>query len=86
MREGLLSGGIAIGVAVAFINPFLGESLALTAGFLGAVSVISNTVPGVLMPVINSELVGFPRALFLSKIIHCSLFQNASIEILYARG
>ena len=59
LREGLLSAGIAIGVAVAFINPFLGEELALTAGFLGAVGVISNTVPGVLMPVINNELVGF---------------------------
>ena len=61
MREGLLAGGIGIGVAVAFINPFLG-TLEILQGFLGAVSVIANTVPGVLMPMINNELVGLLRA------------------------
>lgn len=57
MREGLLSMGIVIGVLASFINPFLGEaSMFLASAFVGAGSLIANTVPGAIMPMINNEL------------------------------
>ena len=50
--------GIVMGVIIAFLNPYLGnEGFLFLTRVLGAESLIANTVPGTLMPVINKELV-----------------------------